>query len=130
MKHHSTEKLSPICKVAGTIWEEDKNSILYVRLNKYYQNDVLIWAEYPVEEISALFKKTLKYKEVCLNGLAPALKEQVKAYIRNELNRLDKKYAIILYNCIRPLTNVIPYMEKLRKKIFYVIQMLNCMIHT
>ncbi len=116
MKHHSTEKLSPICKVAGTIWEEDKNSILYVRLNKYYQNDVLIWAEYPVEEISALFKKTLKYKEVCLNGLAPALKEQVKAYIRNELNRLDKKYAIILYNCIRPLTNVIPYMEKVTKE--------------
>ena len=102
--------------MAGTIWEEDKNSILYVRLNKYYQNDVLIWAEYPVEEISALFKKTLKYKEVCLNGLAPALKEQVKAYIRNELNRLDKKYAIILYNCIRPLTNVIPYMEKVTKE--------------
>lgn len=105
------QKLPPIQKITGTIIEEDKNSILYGRLNKYYKQDVLVLAEYPDDEVAAIFKKSVKYKEINFEGLAPVLKGQVKAYLRNELNRLNRKYDIIFYNCIRPLTSVIPYMK-------------------
>lgn len=110
------EQFPPIHKVVGTIIPEDKNSIMYGRLNRYYKDDVLVLANYPVEEIAMLFRKPLKYKEICLDKLAPSLKEQVKAYMRNELNRLDREYSIIFYNCVRPLINAIPYMEKVNKE--------------
>lgn len=112
MRHN----LPPILKVTGTIIEEDKDSILYGRLNRYYKQDVLVLAEYPNDEIAAIFKKSIKYKEINIEGLAPVLKEQVKSYMRNELNRLTKTYAIVFYNCIRPLIYAIPYMREINKE--------------
>lgn len=108
--------LPPIQKVTGTIIEEDKNSILYRRLNRYYKQDVLVLAEYPDDEISAIFKKSITYKEINLEGIAPTLKGQVKDYMRNELNRLTKTYSILFYNCIRPLTFIVPYMREVNKE--------------
>ena len=121
MKQRSIEKFTPIHKVVGAIVEEDKSSIMYGRLNRYYKSDVLVLADYPIDEVAAIFKKSIKYKEISLVGLAPVLKEQVKAYMRNELNRLEKTYSIAFYNCIRPLVYVIPYMIDVNKKdiLFY-----------
>lgn len=109
------QKLPPIQKVTAKIIEEDKNSILYGRLNKYYKEDVLVLAEYPDNEVASIFKKSIKYKEIRLEGLASVIKEQVKAYMRNELCRLEKTYAIVFYNCIRPLISVVPYMREINK---------------
>ena len=109
------QKLPPIQKVTAKIIEEDKNSILYGRLNKYYKEDVLVLAEYPDNEVASIFKKSIKYKEISLEGLASVIKEQVKAYMRNELCRLEKTYAIIFSNCIRPLISVVPYMREINK---------------
>lgn len=109
-------KHPPINKVTGKIIEEDRSSILYGRLNRYYKQDVLVLAEYPDDEVAAVFKKSIKYKEISLEGLAPVIKGQVKAYMRNELNRLGKTYNIVFYNCIRPLVCTIPYMREIGKE--------------
>lgn len=109
-------KLPPILKVTGTIIDEDKNSIMYGRLNRYYKQDVLVLAEYPDDEIAAIFKKSITYKEINLEGIAPTLKGQVKDYMRNELNRLTKTYNVLFYNCIRPLTFIVPYMREVNKE--------------
>lgn len=116
MNERSIEKLPPILKVTGKIIEEDKNSIFYGRLNRYYKQDVLVLSEYPDDEVAAVFKKAIKYKTISFEGLAPVLKEQVKAYMRNELGRLDKKYSSLFYDCTRPLRNVIPYMRTVCKE--------------
>lgn len=109
-------KLPPILKVTGTIIEENKNSILYGRLNRYYKQDTLVLAEYPDNEIADIFKNSITYKEISLEGLVPTIKEQVKTYLRNELNRLHKTYSVVFYNCIRPLTLVVPYMREVNKE--------------
>lgn len=110
------QKLPPILKVTAKIIEEDKSSILHGRLNKYYKGDVLVLAKYPDDEVAAIFKNSTKYKEISFEGLAPIIKEQVKAYMRNELNRLNRTYDIIFYMCIRPLITVIPYMREVNRE--------------
>ena len=39
-------------KIAETIVKEDKNSDLYESLNRFFQNDVLVTAEYPIEKFA------------------------------------------------------------------------------
>ena len=74
MKQRSIEKFPPIHKVVGAIVEEDKSSIMYGRLNRYYKSDVLVLADYPIDEVAAIFKKSIKYKEISLVVLAHFLK--------------------------------------------------------
>ena len=43
-------------KIAETIVKEDKNSDLYESLNRFFQNDVLVTAEYPIEKFAKYWK--------------------------------------------------------------------------
>ena len=99
-------------KIAETIVKEDKNSDLYESLNRFFQNDVLVTAEYPIEKFAKYWKKHGQpekwYKEISLTGLAPTLREQIKTFMRNELLRGN--------DWTWHLVRIIPYLEKIQKE--------------
>lgn len=117
------KKLPPTLKISGTILKEDKNSILYTQLNKYFEKDILILREHPDPDVNKLFQEKSKYKYGILNlsGLPDNIKIQLKIYIRNELKRLCVSYSILNNNLLRPLSSVLPYMKSIEKDdiIFY-----------
>ena len=99
-------------KIAETIVKEDKNSDLYESLNRFFQIDVLVSAEYPIEKFAKYWKKHGQpekwYKEISLTGLAPTLREQIKTFMRNELLRGN--------DWTWHLVRIIPYLEKIQKE--------------
>lgn len=108
-----TRKLN---KIAETIVTEDKNTDLYESLNKFYQNDTLNMAEYPVKRIVWRFNvPTMLPKVICLEKLAPALKEQIKTYMRNELIRHEDDWSDVC-DIIWGIDYAVPYLEKLQKE--------------
>lgn len=102
-------------KIAETIVVEDKDSIMYERLNEFFQNDTLIMVEYPNEKINWRFKNLIWCKKICLEGLSPILKEQIKAYLRNELIRCENN-CFDICDILWGIIHAVPYLEKLQKE--------------
>lgn len=100
-----------IDKIAETIITEDKNTDLYDKLNKFYQNDTLNMAEYPVRAVAWHFELPLAKNILCLEKLSPALRAQIKTYMRNELIRRPHDF-----DSIWGIYYAIPYLEKLQKE--------------
>lgn len=106
-----TQKLNKIAVIT-----EDKNTDLYESLNKFYQNDTLDMSKYPVKRIVWRFNvPTLLPKVICLEKLAPTLKEQIKTYMRNELIRCEHDWDDIC-DIIWGIDYAIPYLEELQKE--------------
>lgn len=102
-------------KIAETIVVEDKDSIMYDKLNKFYQNDTLVMVEYPNEKINWRFEHLVRRNVVCLEGLSPILKKQIKTYMRNELIRREHDLSDIC-DTLCGIIHAIPYLEKLEKE--------------
>lgn len=95
--------------------EPIENKILNFKIDKFFMNDILDFREYPDSEISEMLKKSTKYSILDLSELRPILKKEIKAFIKNDLTRMDKKYSIIVPNVLRPLYWAIGYFKKLDK---------------
>ena len=93
----------------------EDNSFLDKQLDKFFDNTILDLNTYPVRDVSNVIKNTCKYALMDLSNLENKLQQQIKAFLRHKLHRLNKKYLILLQNLLRPLCFAIPYMETCAK---------------